>query len=162
VWAGLLAGLILSGCAGYRLGNTRDLSYRTVAVPVFQNRTLYPQLEAQITSAIRQRLQSDGTLQLETAGTADVVLTGVITKYTRRPVRALKSDTGTPSEYRVTITAQIEARDRANQVVVPATEIEGSADTFIGTDLQSADQQVLPLIAQDLAQRVVTLLAEKW
>lgn len=162
LWLLLLVAGLGSGCAGYRLGSDTGLAYRSVAVPMFRNATFYPQLEAAVTGAIRQRLQADGTLQLETVERADVVLTGEIIRYQRRPMRALKSDTGTPREYRVSLVARIEVRDRAGRVVLPARVVEGSADTFIGSDLQSADLQVLPLVAQDLAQQVVTWLAEKW
>jgi hypothetical protein len=155
--------LALTGCAGYRLGPTQDLPYRTVAVPVLKNSTLFPGLETIVTSAIRKRFQTDGTLKLETAGQADVIVTGDIRKYQRRPVRSVRNDAGIPREYKVTITAKIEVRDRlTGKLVFPVTEVEGTAETFVGTDLQSADAQVWPLVADDLAQRVVTLVAERW
>lgn len=155
--------ILLTGCAGYRLGATQDLPYRSVAVPVLKNSTLFPGLETVVTSAIRRRFQSDGTLQLETAGQADVIVSGTIRHYQRRPVRSVRTDAGTPREYKVTIVARIEVRDRlTGKLVFPATDVEGEAETFVGTDLQSADAQVWPLVADDLAQSVVTLVAERW
>jgi hypothetical protein len=138
------------------------LPYRSVAVPVFQNTTLIPQLEAPVSNAVIRRFQMDGTLEVRSVADADVVLTGVILNYKRRQVRALQSQTGTPREYKLTITARIEARDRAGKLLFDPVTVEGAAEAFIGSDLQSAEAQALPVIADDLAKRVVTLLTERW
>ena len=159
---GLLA-VLTGGCAGYHLGATQPLPYRSVAVPMFKNKTLKPQLEAQVTNAIIKRFQTDGTLRIESATEADIVITGQITKFYRRELRATRIDVNAPREYRIIIEARIEARVRGTgELVFAPVLVEGHADTFIGTDLQSADEQALPLIAEDLAKRVVPLLAERW
>ena len=162
----LLTGLVavlMGGCAGYHLGPTQSLPYRSVAVPMFKNKTLKPQLEAQVTNAIIKRFQTDGTLRIESAAEADIVINGQITKFYRRELRAVRTDVNTPREYRITIEARVDARVRGTgELVFGPLLVEGRADTFIGTDLQSADEQALPLIAEDLAKRVVPLLAERW
>jgi hypothetical protein len=159
----LAAIVLLCGCAGYRLGPTLSAEYRSVAVPMFRNKTYQPQIEAQITNGIIKRFQSDGTLRIESVANADLILTGEILRYRRHELRSRRVETGTPREYRVSIDAKIEARDRlTGKIVLPATTVTGSADTFIGNDLQTAEAQVLPLIAEDLARQVVTLIAEKW
>ncbi len=151
------------GCTGYRLGPTLGAQYRTVAVPTFRNKTYRPQLEAQITNGIIKRFQADGTLQVDSVANADVILTGMITQYRRHELRSLRTETGAPREYRVSVEARVEARDRVTgKIVLASTLVTGSADTFIGNDLQSAELQALPLIAEDLAKQVVTLLAERW
>jgi len=153
----------LTGCAGYRAGPTLGANYRSVAVQVFRNKTYQPQIENQITGAIIRGLQADGTLRIDSAARADLILTGEITQYSRHVLRSQPNDSNAPREYRITIEARIEARDRVTgQVLVGPTTVAGNGDTFIGDDLQSAEQQVLPLVANDLAKRVVTLLAEKW
>ncbi len=163
LWLTSLLGVLTLGCAGYQLGPTQSLPYRSIAVLMFKNKTLKPQLEAQITNAIIKRFQRDGTLRIESAENADVVLTGQITKYDRQELRAVRTDVNTPREYRITLTARIEARLRGTgELVFSPVTVEGRADTFIGTDLQSADEQALPLIAEDLAKRVMPLLAERW
>ncbi len=160
----LLASLMLqAGCLGYRVGNVSKLGYQTVAVPMFRNATTQPQMEAQVTNAILKRFQQDGTLRVHARDSADVVLLGEITRYQRTPLRFQRDDSGVPREYRVMITAKIEARDRrTGEMVLPATTLTGSAETFIGSDLQSADLQALPLAVDDLARQVVSLLVEKW
>jgi hypothetical protein len=155
--------LLATGCMGYRVGPVFKGDYKSVAVPMFKNKTLHPQLEAQITNAIIKDLQSDGTLRIESEDDADVVVTGIIVAYDRQPLRTSRDDTNIVTEYRIIITAEIEARNRrTGQTVIKRTKIKGQADTFTGSDLQSAELQVLPLVADDLAKQVVSLLVESW
>jgi hypothetical protein len=155
--------LSLGGCAGYHLGPTQPLPYRTVAVPMFKNKTLHPQLEAQITNATIKRFQTDGTLQVESVADADVIVKGQITRFYRRLLRVYQADALTPREYRIIIEASVEVRDRVtNELLLTPTLVQGTADTFIGSDEQAADEQALPLVADDLAKHVVSLLVEKW
>jgi hypothetical protein len=162
--AAFLAGLLLSlaGCA-YHVGPVRPVTHRSVAVPMFKNQTLKPQLQAQVTNAIIKRLQADGTLRLEWEQDAEVVVTGTITRYGRAVQRWHRIDVEKPREYRLELEAVVAAHDRATgKVLLPPTTLTGKADAFIGSDLQGAEQQALPLMADDLARQVVSLLVERW
>jgi len=155
--------LFAFGCAGYHIGPVTKREFKSIAVPVFRNTTLSPQIEAQISNAVIQRLQQDGSLRIESEPRADVVLNGSITKYNRQALRSLRTDTGVPREYEITITVRVEATDRrTGETVLKSTEVEGKSDVFIGEDQQSAEEQVLPLIADDIAKRVAGLLVENW
>jgi len=160
---GATLSLLLTGCLGYRVGAVGDRNFKSVSVPMFRNQTVTPQLEAQVSNAIIKRLQQDGTLRVENRETADVVLLGTLTRYRRTAIRATREDSGVPREYRVTITARVEVRDqRTGQIILKPTDFEGSAEVFIGADLQSADYQALPLAADDIARQVVARLVESW
>jgi hypothetical protein len=160
---GAIGCLCLAGCLGYRAGAVGTRDFRSVAVPMFRNLTVTPQLEAQVSNAIIKRFQQDGTLRVENRESADVVLLGTITRYRRTAIRSARLDSGVPREYRLVITAQVEVRDqRTGQVILKPTSFEGAAESFIGSDLQSADYQALPLIADDIARQVVARLVESW
>jgi hypothetical protein len=155
--------LLQTGCAGYRVGPVLNADYKSAAVPMFKNKTLRPQLEAQITNAIIRQLQSDGTLRIDSQDAADIVVAGEIIDYQRTPLRSVRQETGVAREYRITITAQVDARDRrTGQAIFSAAKVAGSTDVFIGDDLQAAESQALPLIADELARNVVSLLVESW
>jgi hypothetical protein len=159
----LLASLLAFGCAGYHVGPVTKRNFNTIAVPMFRNETLRPQLEAQISNAVIKRLQQDGSLRIEIEPRADVILSGTVFRYQRSALRSLRSDTGVPREYEIAITVRVEARDRrTGEVVLKSTEVEGKSDVFIGEDQQSAEMQVLPLVADDIAKRVAGLLVESW
>jgi hypothetical protein len=160
----LLASLVMVvGCAGYHIGPVTKRNFNTIAVPMFHNHTLRPQLEAQISNAVIQRLQQDGSLRIESAARADVVLDGTVIRYERTALRALRSDTGVPREFEIAITVRVEARDRrTGEIVLKSTEVEGKSDVFIGEDQQTAEFQALPLVADDIGKRIAGLLVESW
>jgi len=154
---------LLAGCCGYRVGPVSPTSYHTVAVPVFRNATYQPQLEGETTAAIVRAFQTDGTLRVTAASEADIILTGEIIRYNREDLRSLRNDTRKPREYRITVDAKLRARDRrTGALVLKDTIVRGRADTFIGTDQQSAEQQALPLCAEDLARKTVRMIVEAW
>jgi hypothetical protein len=158
-----LIGLLAFGCAGYRIGPVTKRNFNSIAVPMFRNTTLVPQIEAQVSNAVIQRLQQDGSLRIESESQADVILKGTITKYYRQPLRSLRTDTGVPREYRISITVRVVATDRrTGETVLKSTELDGQSDVFIGEDQQSSEEQALPLIADDVAKRIAGLLVESW
>jgi hypothetical protein len=158
----LVIPLLISGCA-YHIGPVTQRNFRSIAVPMFRNRTLRPQLEAQISNAIIKGLQRDGSLRIESEPNADVVLAGTVTVYQRAALRSLRNDTNVPREYELSIMVRVEAKDRrTGEVVLKSTVVTGKSDVFIGNDQQSAELQALPLIADDIARKVVGLLVESW
>ena len=78
--------LSLSGCAGYRLGPVNPgirSGEKAVEVIPFNNQTLQPRLGDAVSQALSERLQVDGTYHLATHGAADIVMTGILTSYSR-------------------------------------------------------------------------------
>ena len=153
---------LLAGCAGYRLGPTLGAEYRSVAVVMFGNKTYQAQIERPITTAIIRQFQSDGTLRVESPSDADLILTGEVTQYRRQLLRSQPNDNNAPREYEINVEVRVEVRDRGGKLIIGPKTLTGKAATFIGSDLQSAEEQAMPLVAQDLAKQVVTLVAEKW
>ena len=105
----ILAGLgcVLNAGCGYRVGPVLKANYRSVAVPMFGNKTYKPQVEAQITNGIIKRLQADGTLRVDSMARADIVVTGDIIRYNRLELRLAQQDTKVPREYRLVITVHV-------------------------------------------------------
>src|SRR5581483_881207 len=102
----ILAVLPLAGCAGYHLGPVNPAVHAgdtSIEIVPFQNRTLQPRLADAVTQALRERIQSDGTYHLARNAEADVIVTGTITGYSRKPVSFLNTDVTTPKNYRIEI-----------------------------------------------------------
>lgn len=157
--------LALSGCAGYHLGpvNGLEAGEKSVQVDPFANRTLQPQLTDALSLQLRKELQQDGTYHLATHGDADVIVTGSITRYQRTEVTLASNDILTVRDFRLTITAQVTARERSTGKVLFDQPVSGFTLIRVGSDLPSAERQALPLLAQDLARNVTALLVEgKW
>lgn len=154
--------LLLGGCALYHLGpvNEQIAGDKSVEVLPFNNQTLEPRLGDAMTQALRQRLRGDATFHLATGGAGDIVVTGVITGYNRQGLSFLSSDVLTANNYNVSVVAHVIARDRATGKVLLDKNVKGSALVHVGSDLESAERQALPLLADDFAQNLTQLLTE--
>ncbi|OGW63369.1 MAG: hypothetical protein A2638_04330, partial [Nitrospirae bacterium RIFCSPHIGHO2_01_FULL_66_17] len=121
---GALAAMVLmtmagTGC-GYSAVSTPPVGeVRTVAVPLFDNRTFEPLLEARLTERVKARLVSTGPWRLvNRPGVADLVIVGTVTDF---GVTAVSFDaTHRALEQRVTITVEITAERRGRAAGAPA------------------------------------------
>jgi len=152
---------LLAGCSSYHLGpvNGQVAGAKSIEVFPFNNQTLQPRLGDAVTQALRQRLQTDGTYHLDTHGAGDVVVTGVITRYTRAGIAYLNSDVTTAQSFRINITAHVVARERTGKIIFEK-DVTGYTLVAVGSDLASAERQALPMLAQDLAQNIAELITE--
>jgi hypothetical protein len=159
--AALLA-LLLTGCAGYRVGPTNGLAAgsRSIQVQPFENKTIEPRLIEAVAFALRKQLQQDGTFRLESRDEGDVRVTGTIVAFDRQQLSLQSRDALTPRDYRLTITAHVVATERSTGKTVLDQRIKGYSDIRIGPDLASAERQALPLVAEDLARSVTALLVD--
>jgi hypothetical protein len=159
--AGIVAGSLLAGCAGYTLGPTNGLvaGDKKIQITPFLNHTLEPRLGDAVTTAVRQNIQRDGTYRLATHNDADVVVTGVLTKFTRHELNFEPRDVLTVQDYRVSVTAHITARNLATGSTMTFTN---TAYTLVrvGSDLTSSERQAMPVLADELAKNVTDELVD--
>jgi hypothetical protein len=157
-----LLALGASGCAGYRLGPPASMAAldKSVQVNPFANETMQPGLTDAVTAQLRKQLQRDGTYRLATHNDGDIIVSGVITAYNRHELSFLHTDNLTVSDYRVSVTAQVTARDRISGKVILEHRVTGFTLVNVGSDLTSSERQAMPLLAEDLAKNVTALLAE--
>ena len=155
--------LVSGGCAGYKPGPTNGLTAgeKTIQINPFSNQTLEPRLGDAVTTALRSDLQRDGTFRLSTHGRADVVVSGVVTRYNRHELSFLPNDVLTVQDYRVSLSARVTAREvSTGKVLLDGVEVKGYALVRVGSDLPSAERQAQPLMAEDLARNVTALLVD--
>jgi hypothetical protein len=153
---------ILSGCAGYRLGPTggQTAGAKSVQIIPFTNRTTEARLADAVTSALRKEVQRDGTFRLATHGPGDIVVSGVLTNYSRRAISLVPRDVATAQDYNVNLSAQVTARERSSDRVIFDRAVISHTLVRVTQDLPSSERQALPLLATDLARRVTALLAD--
>ena len=162
LWAGSLA-LGLCGCAGYKLGptNAAIAGARSIQVNLFQNQTVEPRLVEAIGSALRKNLQQDGTYRLSTRGEADLVVSGVITRFDRSGLSFQPGDVLTARDFSAAIVAKINVMERSTgKTILTDRDVAGRTTVRVGADLPSAERQALPLLADDLAKNITSLLVE--
>jgi hypothetical protein len=154
--------LALAGCAGYRLGPTNgDIAVgRSIQINPFANKTLEPRLVEYVMNSLRKDVQRDGTYRLNTSQDGDVIVSGVITSYTRTELSVQPTDVLTALDYQITMIAQITARDRVTGKVILDRPVTGTTTLRAGPDLTSAELQAMPLLAEDFAKRATAMLVD--
>jgi hypothetical protein len=157
-----LAAVLLSGCAGYHLGPVNGVvaGEKTVQVKPFNNQTLQPRLGDDVTQAVRERIQTDGTYRLATSEEGDLVVNGVIRSYQRVGLGNLNQDASTMQNYRVDVVAHVTVTDRVTGKLLLDREVKGHTLVNVGPDFASSERQAAPLLAASLAQNITELLTE--
>jgi len=162
----LLLVFVLSGCAGYRVGDIsgRNLQgVRSVYVPVAKNASLEADLQVIVTNAIIQRFNSDGTLEVNQSENADSEMDVTIATVLRSAVSSSTNNILVTEQYQLTITAKVTyVNRRLGRKIFENATATGTTTFFAQSDLQESERQALPLAAQDLAQNAVKLVTEGW
>ena len=157
---------LLTGCAGYRVGNIsgRELQgVRSVYVPTVKNASLEPDLQIVATNAIIRRFENDGTLQVNQNAQADSELDVVLTDVQIQPLRASSNDVLLTEQYQLTILGKATYTNRRiGKKIFENATVQGTTDFFTQADLNEAERQALPLAATDMANNVVQLVTEGW
>jgi hypothetical protein len=145
---------MLAGC-GYTLGPTNGLAAgeKKIQITPFLNHTLEPRLGDAVTTALRRSIQHDGTYHLATHGDADIIVTGVVTKFNRHELNFEPHDVLSVKDFRISAEAKITAR---NVTSGTSTNWTTTAYTLVrvGSDLTSSERQALPDLAEQLAKNV--------
>jgi len=159
---GTVAIVLLSGCAGYRVGATNPelTGGKTVQVAYFQNETLQPRLSESLNQAFRRSLQQDGSLKLETSRDSDLLIKGVINDYLRNGISYRPDDVRTSLDYEVRIDATITVIERLTGRVLLEDTVVGRTSVRGGPDMVSAERQALPMLAEDWARRATSRVVE--
>ena len=158
--------LALSGCAGYRVGNTsgRDLQgVRSVYVPVVKNTSIEPDIQMTATNAIIRRFNNDGTLTVNQDANADSELDVTITNVQHTAVASSNIDVNVTAQYQLTIQAVATYTNRRlGKKIFENISVTGTTTFFTQADIQEGERQALPLAADDLANNTVKLVTEGW
>jgi len=154
--------LLLTGCAGYKLGPTNGVIARDKSVQFnpFGDQTLQPRLSDAVAQQLRKELQRDGTYSLATHNDGDIIVNGMLTRYQRFEVSFDSHDILTVQDFRIVLTAQVTARERSSGKVLLNQAVTGSTIIRVGSDLTSTERQATPLLAQDLARNITALLVD--
>jgi hypothetical protein len=159
---GTLACLCLAGCAGYKLGPTggQVAGHRSIEIRPFADQTREPRLIEPVATALRKEVQRDGTLQLATSEPGDILVTGTLVEYTRHPLTFQPSDVFTTRDYEIRLTARVLAVDRSTGKTLIDRSISGRVPVRSAPDLGSAERQAAPLVAEQLARNITTILVD--
>lgn len=163
VGAVLVAALLLAGC-GYSLRGNLPSHIRTVAIPVFANRTQEPAAESVLTRAVVDAFVTSGRLQVVRTEEADSILEGEIVGY---QLTSLSFDPrANVREYRLTVTLNLQFRDAKKNVLLWRQEgVQEKADFRVQGQVSatiSSEDTALRTAAVDIGRAIVNLTVDRY
>jgi hypothetical protein len=159
------------GCAGYTVGPIKPKPMKQVlriCVKNFKNDTLEPRVSALLANAVIRLMQQDGTYEVTDEAHADAILDGKLDQIQRHPARSLRGNVEQTREYLLTLRANYTVTRTTTGTLLDRRSVNSSTSFFVtGRNLLIADsnqdeRQALPLAAEELATRIVSLLSEGW
>ena len=155
VWYITLAlSLLLSGC-GYRLAVHESLKGRSVAVPVFANKTLRPNLESCLTAKVVDRFAGSGGATVVKSDQAELALTGTILAYNESASGFTADDK--VAMYQLSMTVEAALRQVSNGAVIWKGTLRAVQDYPTSSDLAlkiNAQEAALRELCRKLAESI--------
>ena len=156
---GLLV-LFLGACVGCgyhlaRRGTEIPANVRTLAIPVFENRSYEPGVEDLVTDALIQEFHRHRWVRIVSSSEADAILTGVVRDFTTTPIAFSTKDYA--AEYRAQARCSIWVKGRDGHVLWSDENISVDEDYQANTDIflsEGNKRRAIQLLAADLAEEV--------
>jgi len=148
--------------SGYSFASTYDETVRTVAVPVFENETLFPGLESQLSEAVAKEIQRATPWRVAARASADTELTASLTGAEYRTLSTTRG-IGLSEEQAFTITVRFHWRDaRTGETLVARRRFSASATSIqarpTGERVEVGQREAI----EELARAIVRELRSDW
>ena len=148
--------IALAGCANYRWTSNVPEELRTVAVPVFENRTSSAELGPIVTQYVLREFQREGTFSIRRSGNSALEVQGSIVKTSREAAAFDRGYGSRASEYRYMVTAEISLINKDTGRVLLNNRRYVAETTFLTRgDLLTSQRDAASRIAQDFARQIV-------
>lgn len=159
----VLLAVALAACGYSFRGNLPD-HIKTVAVPVFTNKTSEPAVEGLLTSAVVAAFASNGRLRVVKPADADAILDGEVVGYS---VSSIAYDNqANVRVYRLQVTMNLKLRDvRRNSVLFEQQDLRESSDfRVLGAVSQTigAEEGAVRTAATEIARSIVSLTIDRF
>ena len=152
--------LLLTGCF-YSVRTSLPGHIKSIAIPVFENRTLQSAIENDLTQVVTDRFRQDNHLSLAEARSADAVLEGTIATYDNKVYRFNNDEQA--EEYIVTMTFNITVKDRVKNKDLWSQEgIRASATYLLGTAQARTEADARKEIEGQIADIILSRTVEGW
>jgi hypothetical protein len=165
----------ISGCKSYQLGNPTDLPFDSIYIKPVTNDSAAPQVQALISSQIRDIFIHDGRTKLVTSReAADAVLIVNLTEYNRRAAARRSVDTKVAASFALILTAEVSLFNQnkgsyyfQERIVRKSSSayLNAPYDTTVTSqsqDFLQSEYQAMPRITRDLARRIADEVLNPW
>ena len=159
----VLLAVALAGCGYSFRGNLPD-HIKTVAVPVFANKTSEPAVGSVLTNAVVEAFSSNGRLRVVRPEDADAILDGEVVGYS---VQSIAFDNqANVRQYRLQVTMNLKLRDvRRSTVLFEQQSLREKADfQVLGAVSQTigAEEGAVRTAAIEIGRSIVSLTVDRF
>jgi hypothetical protein len=150
--------LLLSSCGVYSLSGSGLSGIDTIAIPLFDNETQEYDLREALTEKVAEMFVQDNTLKVVNERTADSILRGVVTNYTRENYTFDEQEN--PKEYIARIWVRVSFEEKKDKKVV------WKEDNLLGWGIYSAQDETEDMgkerAIEKLAEDIVNKTVKGW
>lgn len=158
---GLAAAALLSGCM-YHLQPAMPEGRKTIAVPVFENDSGFPEIDAIATQYTLREIQREGSFTIRSVDNADLKLLGRLVRTATQPIAYDRNYEGRANEYRYTLTAKIMLIERSTgKILLNDVPVTASTTFLARDDMLTGRSDANPRVAKELARSIVDLVLSK-
>lgn len=155
--------IFAAGCASYKFGSAVPEELRTIAVPVFENASGYPEIDAVVTQYVLREFQREGTFKISTLDNASLKLLGKLVKTDLQSLNYDRNFGSRTSEYRYSLVAEITLVERGSgKLLIDAMPIKANTTFLTHGDMLTGMQDAYPRIAKELARAITDAVLAHW
>lgn len=164
-----------AGCKSYQLGHPAELPFETVYIQPAKNDSFAPQVQALLSSEVRERVIRDGRVKLVAdPNAADAILTMTVTDYMRRGGSRSQSDTETAQDFDLILRVRLDLYDQVEgNYLFEGRRIEARTTSYVNnpyagagaTDTQGliqSEYNAMPQLARELGRKASDELLSAW
>ena len=155
--------LFSTGCSTYRFRSSVPEELRTIAVPVFENASGFPEIDAVVTEYVLREFQREGTFKIKGVHDASLKLLGKLVKSETQALNYDRNYGSRTSEYRYSIVAEITLVERGTgKLLIDGMQIKANTTFLTQGDMLTGLQDAYPRIAKDLSRSIVDAVLAQW
>jgi hypothetical protein len=155
VWTGILCILTLARCGNYSFsGASLPPHLKTVAVPLFDNRSPEFGVDQRITDGVIEAITKDNTLKITDPAAADCILRGILMRMEDRAGQYNEKEEA--STYRITLSVQATFEDLRKKTVIWQNTF-----TAFGTYTDNRDDGITEAVDK-LTTDIVNRMVSNW
>ncbi len=161
--AAVAATLLFSGCSSYSFRSKVPAEARSIAVPVFENESDFPELDAIVTQYTLREFQREGTFKIKPPESAAYKLYGSITRARPRALSYDRNYGSRASEYEYTAVAKITLVEvSTGKMLLNDVRIKAQTSFLTQGDMLTGMQDANPRLAKEIARAIVDTVLAQW
>ena len=154
--------ILLFGCGTYHVTSAVPGELRTISVPIFENKTGFPEFGVIATQYTLREIQREGTLKIAPLDSASLKLLCTVSSE-RRAISFNRAYGSRAAEYRYILIAHVTLVERSTgKLLLDNVPIMASTTFLTNDDLLTGMQNSAPRVSKELSRNIVDMILALW